>query len=136
MEEAQSYLQKALKKSTEETTARSRGRVLLDLAACLGFGPALRRSQSDGRRAEVVQNNEDVYSHAEQAVLQYQGLGVLATTYENMAEPQKAKTCKSRVTALRVKEGSRCGHTSRIPTSTSPGGPSSRPQGSRKRRRP
>ena len=65
------------------------------------FLPRLRA----GTRTQPV--NEDVYSHAEQAVLQYQGLGLLATTYENMAEPQKAKTCKDRVTALRVKEGSR-----------------------------
>ena len=53
------------------------------------------------------ENNEDVYRHAEQTVLLYQGLGLLATTYENMAEPEKAKATEDRTTALRDKEGSR-----------------------------
>ena len=108
MEEAQSYLQKALEKSTEANDRRSRGRVLFNLA--LLASASGRHSDAASQMEDALkwyENNEDVYSHAEQAVLQYQGLGVLATTYENMAEPEKAKTCEDRVTALRVKEGSR-----------------------------
>ena len=102
MEEAQSYLQKALEKSTEANDRRSRGRVLFNLA--LLASASGRHSDAASQMEDALkwyENNEDVYSHAEQAVLQYQGLGVLATTYENMAEPEKAKTCEDRVTALR-----------------------------------
>ena len=107
-EEAQSYLRKALEKATEANDRRSRGRVLFNLA--LIASASGRHSEAASQMEDALkwyENNDDVYSHAERTVLQYQGLGLLATTYENMAEPEKARSSEDRITALRDKEGSR-----------------------------
>lgn len=107
-EEAQDYLQKALDKATEANDRRSRGRVLFNLA--LLAAASGRHPEAAFRMEEALKwyaDNEDVYSHAEQTVLQYQGLGLLSKTYERMAEPERVKGCEDRLTALRNKEGTR-----------------------------
>jgi tetratricopeptide (TPR) repeat protein len=107
-DEAQDYLQKALDKSTEANDRRSRGRVLFNLALLAAVSG--RHTEAAPRMEEALKwyaDNEDVYSHAELTVLQYQGLGLLATTYERMAEPEKVKASEDRLTALRNKEGTR-----------------------------
>jgi hypothetical protein len=48
--------------------------------------------------------NEEVYSQAEQSVVQYQGLSFLSVAYNALNEPEKAQFFTDRIAELRSKD--------------------------------
>ena len=92
LEEAKGYLEKAWEKSEEANDRRSRGRVLYNqalLAASLG---------QHGKSAHLMEEalgwyveNEEIYSKAEQTVIQYHALNFLRSAYQRLGDEEKAK---------------------------------------------
>ncbi|MBI4456070.1 MAG: tetratricopeptide repeat protein [Acidobacteria bacterium] len=104
-EEAQSYLQKALLKAQEAKDRRSHGRTLFNLAlTATRFEQWPEASRLMEETLQWYQDNQKVYSQAEQTVVEYQGLNFLIDIYKKLNQPEKTKYFSSRLSELRTKD--------------------------------
>ncbi|MCH7804195.1 MAG: tetratricopeptide repeat protein [Acidobacteria bacterium] len=100
-EEAHSYLQKALLKAEEAKDRRSTGRILFNQALVttqMGLIEEAARLMEEA--LEWYSEYNVVYSQAETALLRYQGVRFLVSTYQKLKNPEKVKHYASQVKEL------------------------------------
>ncbi|MBI4447199.1 MAG: tetratricopeptide repeat protein [Acidobacteria bacterium] len=101
-EEARRHLQMAFQKAQEAKDRRSHGRVLYNLAL---VAASLDQQDEAARQMEQAlqwyRENEEVYSRAEQTVLQYQGMNFLVAVYRKLDNLEKVNLYVNQITELR-----------------------------------